>query len=316
MNKLLQSANLPWLKPVLLAIAALLTIGLGWYLIGVITQPAIPKVALREEKQPQKILFDGRQQLLPHTRLVALYGAPDTPALGALGEQSLPKTLQRVKKLAQNYQPHTKQQVYPALEVIATVAAAEPTADSDYSREIPIEKLEKWVREAEKAKVYVVLDLQPGRTHFLTQAKRLEKLLLYPHVGLALDPEWRLKKTEQHLEQIGSVHAHEVNQTAAWLASLTRHRNLPQKVFLLHQFRSSMIHKRELLRTHPELAHIIQMDGHGDQPTKLGTWQVLTKDLPQGIHMGWKNFYNEDTPTFSPAQTYGITPVPWFVSYQ
>ena len=40
--------------------------------------------------------------------------------------------------------------------------------------------------------MYVVLDLQPGRTDFLTQAKRYEPLLALPHVGLALDPEWRL----------------------------------------------------------------------------------------------------------------------------
>jgi hypothetical protein len=33
--------------------------------------------------------------------------------------------------------------------------------------------------------------------------------------------------------------------------------------------------------------------------------------------MGWKNFYDEDHPTFTPRQTYrDVRPAPWFVSYQ
>ena len=40
--------------------------------------------------------------------------------------------------------------------------------------------------------MYVVLDLQPGYTDFLAQAQRYEEFLAQPHVGLALDPEWRL----------------------------------------------------------------------------------------------------------------------------
>ena len=43
--------------------------------------------------------------------------------------------------------------------------------------------------------MYVVLDLQPGRSNFLDQAKLYEPLLRLPHVGLALDPEWRLRRT-------------------------------------------------------------------------------------------------------------------------
>jgi hypothetical protein len=32
--------------------------------------------------------------------------------------------------------------------------------------------------------------------------------------------------------------------------------------------------------------------------------------------MAWKNFYDEDTPTFTPEQTMEVDPAPWFVSYQ
>ena len=72
-----------------------------------------------------------------------------------------------------------------------------------------------------RAGMYVMLDLQPGRTDFLTQAQRYEELLAEPHVGLALDPEWRLGPNQRHMAQIGSVGVDEVNAVAAWLAGLT-----------------------------------------------------------------------------------------------
>lgn len=165
--------------------------------------------------------------------------------------------------------------------------------------------------------MYVILDLQPGRTDFLTQAKLYESLLLEPHVGLALDPEWRLLPNQVHLKQIGSVGAAEINSVAAWLADLTRRHNLPQKAFLLHQFRLSMITDRVQLDTsHKELAYIIQMDGNGAQSTKLTTWRTILADPPARMQFGWKNFYDEDHPVLSPEATMQLDPKPWYVSYQ
>ena len=80
----------------------------------------------------------------------------------------------------------------PAFELIATVATANPGIGGDYSYEAPISLLRPWVDAAGKAGMYVVLDLQPGRANFLDQAKLYESLLRQPHVGLALDPEWRI----------------------------------------------------------------------------------------------------------------------------
>ena len=71
----------------------------------------------------------------------------------------------------------------------------------------------------------MVLDLQPGRSDFLSQAKQYASLLEQPNVGLALDPEWRLGPHQVPLRQIGRVSAAEVNRTSAWLADLvTRER--------------------------------------------------------------------------------------------
>ena len=182
----------------------------------------------------------------------------------------------------------------PAFELIATVASAEAGPDGDFSIESPLERLRPWVDAAAVAGLLVVLDLQPGRSDFLTQARRYEALLRQPHVGLALDPEWRLARRQRHLRDIGSVAADEVNRVGAWLAALTRRHALPQKLFIVHQFRLDMIRNRSRIRTHPELALLFQMDGQGTQRQKLATWRAITAGGPAGARFGWKNFSDED----------------------
>ena len=118
---------------------------------------------------------------------------------------------------------------------------------------------------------HVLLDLQPGRTDFRTQAERYRSLLELPHVGLALDPEWRLGADEVHLRQIGSVGIDEVNGVVTWLADLTREKALPQKLLVLHQFRLAMVDGRDRLDTsRQELAVMVHADGQGAQPRQAG----------------------------------------------
>jgi hypothetical protein len=253
---------------------------------------------------------------IPAKRYVALYGTPGTPSLGVLGEQDTPATIARAQQTAAPYDALTDDTVIPTLEIIATIASAGPEPDGSYSRPRSIEDLRPLVEAAGEAGQAVVIDLQPGRTDFVTQAQQFAPLLEYPHVGLALDPEWRLAPDQVHLRQIGSVGIDEVNATAAWLAQFTRDRQLPQKMFLLHQFSLRMITDRERLDTsHDDLAMIIHADGQGSQPAKAGTWQTLHQGAPD-VHWGWKNFYDEDTPMLDPAQTYAVQPVPDLVTYQ
>ena len=132
----------------------------------------------------------------------------------------------------------------PTFEIITTVASAEAGADGDYSLESSLDHIRPWVDAAGAAGFYVVLDLQPGYTDFLTQASATRSCWPPPHVGLALDPEWRLAPGEQHMADIGQVSADEVNRVASWLAELTRRHALPQKLLVLHQFRLDMLPDR------------------------------------------------------------------------
>jgi hypothetical protein len=255
---------------------------------------------------------------LPGKRYVALYGSPAFPALGVLGEQDTAATIARTEQHAVPYRALTADTVVPGVEIIATVASAGAGDDGNYSNELPVDTLRPLVDAAGEAGMTVVLDLQPGRTDFLTQAKLYEELLRLPHVGLALDPEWRLKPDQVHLRQIGSVPIDEVNAVSAWLAQLVRDNHLPQKMFILHQFMLRMLPERERLdMSHDELAMMIHVDGQGHQGSKVGTWNAIREGAPAGIHWGWKNFYDEDEPTIlDPAGTYRIVPVPDLVTYQ
>ena len=254
----------------------------------------------------------------PARRMVALYGHPQTAALGMLGEQSAQEAVRRTTQVAQQYAALVEEPVVPAFELIATVAAGAPQKDGSYSRRTPVRVLLPWVQAAERAGTYVVLDLQPGRDDFLTQAKAYEELLRRPWVGLALDPEWRLQPGEKPLRQIGHVGIDEVNAVGAWLAALVREHDLPPKVLTLHQFRPSMVRDRDRLDTSlDEVQWLVHADGQGGQNAKQGTWSALKRDLPEGVWLGWKNFEDEDTPMLTPEQTVAqVHPTPFFVSYQ
>lgn len=259
----------------------------------------------------------GGQVPFPGRHMVALYGYPGAPSLGVLGEQDLDATIERAKRVAAEYDGVVDDPVVPTLEIITTVASGSPGPDGDFSNESDPADLRPWIEAAADNDVYVVLDLQPGRTDFLTQAKRYADLLREPHVGLALDPEWRLGPGERHLRQIGSVGVDEVNRVGDWLARLTREADLPPKVFLLHQFQQRMVEGRERLdMSHDELVPLVHADGHGTPGQKRATYDSLQTDAPAGLRWGWKNFYDEDRPTMTPGETMAVTPTPDFVSYQ
>jgi hypothetical protein len=259
----------------------------------------------------------GGQLVLPGKLYVAMYGHPDAAVLGVLGEQSLDDTVARANEHADPYRPLTASAVIPTFEIITTVATNGPTDDDDYSRENDPEFIRPWIERAQADGIYVILDLQPGTDTLLEQAKMYESLLAYPNVGLAVDPEWKLQEGQRPLRQIGTISVDEINEVSGWLAEFTRARALPQKLFVIHQFRESMIDNRPALVTgYDQLSMVIHVDGQGPQGAKLATWDTIRADAPAGVSWGWKNFYDEDPTVLTPEETMQIQPTPVMISYQ
>ena len=106
------------------------------------------------------------------------------------------------------------------MELIAVVAAAEPGRGRALQPAPARLGHRRYLQAARKAKALLVLDIQPGRSDFFTEATRLRKWLKEPDVGLALDPEWRMGPGQVPGQVIGRVDAREVNATTAWLSQL------------------------------------------------------------------------------------------------
>lgn len=258
----------------------------------------------------------GGYLMFPGRRLVALYGNPLTTDLGVLGEQGAEAGLERLLPIASQYVGDGLT-IVPAFEIIVTVASGWIGEDGDYSSETAKDEIRPFIELAAERGAYVLLDLQSGRADSLSQARIYEEFLRLPHVGLALDPEWRLGPDQVHLEQIGHIDASEINEVSEWLAGIVREENLPQKMLLLHQFRPQMLPDREDIVARPELALVVQMDGQGEISTKFVTWDQVTAGWESHQWTwGWKNFYDEDFPTPTPAQVLQLSPTAVYVSYQ
>ncbi len=253
---------------------------------------------------------------LPGALYVALYGHPGSSTLGVLGEQGVDQAVERAKSVADQY-ASLGRPVVPTFEIIATVASSSAGADGDYSNEFPASKFQPWIDAARANDMHVILDLQSGRATFPSQAREIEGLLAQRNVSLALDPEWRVGPTQRPGGGlIGTVDGNEVNETIDYLDGVIRRFALPPKMLVVHQFTASMVTNKAIIRGTSKVQVVFQMDGFGTLPLKLGSWDRMVADLPASALTGWKNFYDEDRPTPTPAESVAVRPTPIYISYQ
>ena len=255
----------------------------------------------------------GGRRLLPDRRVVAFYGAPQDEELGALGIGTPDRAARRLLRQARAFdRPHRR--VLPALELIAVIANADPGEDGMYRSRQPAAVIDRYLRAARRHGMLLLLDIQPGRADFFDEAVRLERWLREPDVGLALDPEWRVAPGEVPGQVIGRVDPREVNATSAWLAQLAVRHDLPQKLFLIHQFTDDMVDHTQLQRR-AELAMVLNTDGFGTRPVKVSKYHAFSGDAP-GFHHGFKLFYEEDVGLMTPRQVLRMRPAPDVVEYE
>ena len=113
---------------------------------------------------------------------------------------------------------------------------------------------------------------------------------------------------------IGTVSPAEVNRVSAYVAGLVARHRLPEKLFVLHQFRASMLPDVQKIQSRPGLALVQHIDGFGTRSEKNATWNRLRR--PQQFHLGYKLFYDEDVHRYAPADVLKFKPVPELISYQ
>ncbi len=260
------------------------------------------------------VLPHGGRRIFDDNRLlVAYYGTGGSAALGVLGEGPPAVMHRRLMRAAAPFR-RPGQPVTPVYEMIVTVADASPGPDGDFSHDISRQVVKRYIRASHANGALLLLDIQPGRSDFKAVAKRWAWALQHPNVGLALDPEWRMHRGEVPGQVIGTVTANEVNRTSAWLSRLTAAHDLPEKLFVLHQFRTTMIENVALVRRRLGLALVQHVDGFGTPGEKLATYRTV--EHSSKFHMGFKLFYDEDVHRMGPREVHRIRPRVRFVSFQ
>lgn len=269
---------------------------------------------------PVPYLPRGGHRIFPDHMVVMAYGTANTGVLGILGETSPDEAARLLEQRAAPWGELSGRPVLPAFELITSVAQRAPGPDGRYSVGLPHADVQRYLEAARRAKMLLVLDFQPGLAKVLDQVKHYERFLLEPEVGIAIDPEWVLKPGQKPGRQIGSLDAATINEVSAYLSDLVSTHRLPEKIFLVHQFKKWMLPDREKIVDRFGLAMVFHVDGFGPRHSKAETYGLLSsKDglMPGGLVVnGYKLFIDEDVPLQDPAEVLAITPRPELVSYQ
>jgi hypothetical protein len=276
--------------------------------------PLPPKPVYRAPARPHwKKLPDGSRVLFPGHRVIAFYGAPHAPGLGVLGAGTPDGIWPRLRRQAKPYATTTRP-VVPAYELITFLATGSRGNQGNFSSRLSNRTIDQYARAAKRHHGLLILDIQPGRGQFLTDARRLAPWLRLPYVGLAIDPEWKLYGSQLPLSGIGHTSAHVVNHLSRWLDHLTRANHLPQKLLLVHQFTDSMVTSKAHVVGRRHLAVVFNVDGLGGRAAKIGKYRDFARD--RRFPLGFKVFYDADTDLMSPADVLRLRPRPVIVEYE
>jgi hypothetical protein len=258
-------------------------------------------------------LPDGGRTILPRTRVVAFYGAPEDAGLGTLGIGSPNAVGRRLDEMAAKYR--ADRPVLPAMELIATVVQASPGEEGLYRARQSSDLIGRYLAAARRAHALLILDIQPGRSPFMREVRSYARWLREPDVGIALDPEWSIAAGQVPGTVIGATDASIVNHVQAYLSQIVRAHNLPQKLLIVHRFTTEMIRNARTLRVYPGVALTINVDGVGDPPNKVSKYDFFSTRRP-GRYNGFKLFFHEDTDLMGPRAVLRLIPPPDVVVYE
>jgi hypothetical protein len=278
-----------------------------------VDQSAASSVPSSKPAGPPQLPRGGRT-LLPHYRVVAYYGAPQDAGLGQLGIGS---PGQAAHNLIAQAAPYARggRPLQPAFELIATLVTAAPGDDGKYRYRQSDAVIDRYLAAARKAKALLILDIQPGRASFMDEVRAYSRYLRQPDVGLALDPEWSMRRGQVPGRVIGSTDAAVINQAGAYLSMLVSRGDLPQKLLIVHQFTPSMIRHKRQLAEHPGVALVVNIDGFGNPPNKISKYRLFARRHPPWYN-GFKLFYHEDTHMMSPRAVLHLRPRPDVIIYE
>ena len=158
--------------------------------------------------------------------------------------------------------------VLPAMELIAVDRQrATPARTACYRRREPDAMIGATCKAARKIKALLLLDIQPGRSDFFTETTRARAVAQGARRRSRARPRVARDGAGQVPGKvIGSVDARaRSTRRRRGSTSSSRATNLPQKLFVIHQFTDDMIQEQGLLQPRKSLAIVLNADGFGTQ---------------------------------------------------
>ena len=266
----------------------------------------------------QATLPRGGREVFPRYRLVGYAGVTGASTLGRLGTGPLNQRVAEIERRAKPYA--AGREILPVMEVIATVVQGSAGRDGKYRARLTDAQIATYLKAARKHRAVMLLNLQPGRSEFLTEAKAFQKWLKEPDVGVALDPEWAMDRGQRPGGVYGHTTGAELDEVSRYLSGLVKQYRLPEKVMVYHQVARSVVRKESGLKAHEGVVVIKSVDGLGHPGPKKNTYRVVNKTKPTFVHAGFKLFFTEDRRhggrLMSPQEVLALKPRPEYVMHE
>jgi hypothetical protein len=256
-----------------------------------------------------------RHEVLGSKRIIAFYGSPLGRGLGVLGNSPPEVMLKQLRAQAGDYQAIlTGTQVVPAFQMVTTIADGFPGPNKIYSHQISTDTIRQWIDFAQAENVWVILDLQPGRSDLMTEFDRIAPFLYEANVQLAIDPEFMVGDKGVPGQQLGRIDGETINRIQERLDLIAQTIGLT-KVLIVHQFDDRLLVDKDQIENYWLVEMVWDADGFGPPGPKLADYNQYRHEagFEEG---GLKLFYVEDKPLMTPQQVMKLEPKPSLVIYQ
>jgi hypothetical protein len=270
--------------------------------------PAQPPAQIPVTQTPRPLLEDNQ--------IIVYYGTPLAEGLGILGALPPEQAAERVAAHARTYDElNGDTGAVGALDVIYSLAQAEPTANGMYVRHLEPYLVESYVQLAEEHDLQVFLDLQIGRSQILDEVRGIERYLLNPRVHVAIDPEYAVGPEGVPIVTPGRITGDEINAVQAYLRELVERHQLPAKILVVHQYMEDTVVDGDRVEAMADVDFVLNMDGLGEVNEKKKKYAHFSSE-PHSKNDAFNVFLVYDEYVLSEQEILQLSPMPKIVFYQ
>jgi len=269
-----------------------------------------------EQEEYIRAMADNNVSILLNNDILVYYGHPLSRRMGILGRYPKPELLRRLSIRAEEYRIAGGRNIIKAFYIIFGTVWPEGEIGI-----INQNVLREWVHFTYENNMLLFIDHQMGRFDPIDSLRQMFPWLHYPHVHLALDPEWR---TNRPMVYIGHLTAAEINRAQQVMQDYLIANNLPgERMLVIHQFDWRMIRNRDAVDATFERVRLVHaISGIGSPDCKRRTYEVHAARATNIPVKGFKLWYPcpfgtpYDYPRMTPEEVFALVPRPSIIIYQ